>query len=88
MVRFLLSNEKAGKEGNWWHAWGGVILIDEFEGDWATVILGPSIISPEEVESTEPVTEVTALGLNYLTTWDHEPSEAEKEKLIPEEYRD
>jgi hypothetical protein len=74
-------------EQYWWHAWGGVMAEGtEFEGCWATVILGPSFVSPENVLTTEPIDDVVRLGLTYLHTWDHEPSDDEKEALTPEEY--
>jgi hypothetical protein len=74
----------------WWHAWGGILPDDaDFgAGCWATVVLGPSFRHPEEVPLWERPENVTKLDLKYLRSWDHHPSDEEKEALTPEEYRD
>lgn len=77
------------ENGKWWHAWGGIMDEGtEFEGCWATVVLGPSFVTPQEAVSTTPPDDVVRLGLEYLTTWDHEPTQAEKDSLELEEYWD
>jgi len=60
----------------------------DYEGCWAAVILGPSHLPPEDAAITTPPDDVTRLGLTYMHTWDHEPSQAEKDALTPAEYLD
>lgn len=74
---------------SYWHAWGGIMAEGtDFAGCWATIVLGPSIVIPEAAGGTTPPPDVSRLGLHYLTTWDHEPSDEEKAALTPEEYLD
>jgi hypothetical protein len=52
---------------------------------WQLVVISPSTIPPEQTAADHP--HVDAWG-DYLTSWDHEPSDAEKEAVTPEEFRD
>lgn len=67
--------------GPWWHAFGRV--RDEWGGIWQLTVVSPSTVAPAEA---------AALGAEswgpYLTSWDHEPTDEEKEAVTPEEFRD
>lgn len=67
-------------ERRWWHAWS---LVREDCGDvHQLTVIGPAEKGPETAET---------LGLDawgrYVGSWDHEPSDAEKDAVTPEEYR-
>lgn len=73
----------------WWHIFGGEVDTGKlFDGDpngvigWASLIAGPSKKGPEEAK------DFTIEDLGYLGSYDHEPSEEEKEAWTPENYRD
>lgn len=68
----------------WWHAFGRV--RDDLGGCWQLVIISPSGTPPEEVKRFASGREVS--WGDYLTSWDHEPSEAEKDAVTPAVYRD
>ena len=72
----------------WWHAYGGV---DE-GGIWMMVIASESPMHPEEMAPKYPFFDTTGfdgkpIRLDYIRSWDHEPTEDEKEFVTPEEYR-
>lgn len=67
----------------WWHAYGG--LVDEM---YCVIITGPSPIEADGVNSTgKSIKDIEAVsGVKYLTTFDHEPTDLEKDHLQPEEF--
>ena len=79
------------EDRKWWHAYGG--FSSEY-GAFAVMTLGPTG-GPDE-PTTDPSKTfreiVLPLGddesLVYLASWDHEPSEFEKDQIQPEEYRE
>lgn len=70
----------------WWHVYGGV------SGDvgWVMVIAGESDQSPERVDNQITTAlfshTMTKYVLKHLASFEHEPTEAEKKALTPEEY--
>lgn len=73
----------------WAHAYGGV----NEDKVWSLVVFEESEISPNGKTLTGiPVKELTiphGMGngeLTYLTSWDHTPSEAEKQEITPRIY--
>jgi hypothetical protein len=66
----------------WWHAFGA-----EVAGlGWVQLMAGPGSSEPGDVRENSIPFEGAALS--YLTSWDHEPSEREKESVQPEQYRE
>ena len=77
-------------EPRWWHVYGGVV---EVLGTWTTVVVGPSPLGPNDLSKTGiRVRElrIPSYGsdLTFLDSFDHEPSEREKDMFAPEEYRE
>lgn len=73
----------------WWHAFGTPMKEDsEFPGTFMLVILGPAAFGPDDDHQGQPVKEALVSGAPYLGSWDHAPSEVEKDKLRPEEFRE
>jgi hypothetical protein len=64
----------------WWHAYGAV--REDLGGCWQLVVVGPAEKGPEVAQGME------FSGCPYLASWDHHPSDAEKDEITPEEYRD
>lgn len=69
---------------SWWHAFGHV--REDLGGCYQLVVYGGSDMGPDEVQEIAP-TLADQLG-GYLASWDHQPSELEKETVTPAEYRD
>lgn len=67
-------------EGRWWHAYGKV--RDDLGGCWQLVVVGPATAGPDVAA------EIEMSDCPYLTSWDHYPSDAEKDEVTPEDYRD
>ena len=66
-------------EKRYWHCYGGV--TEDFGGSWALIT----------VESTLPGDEMPkelTNGFPYLASFDHEPTDSEKDALAPYRYRD
>jgi hypothetical protein len=74
----------------WWHAYGG--FAQEY-GAFAVMTLGPTG-GPDDptTDPSKTFREITLpLGdeqMVYLASWDHEPSDFEKDQIQPEEYRE
>lgn len=64
----------------YWHAYGGV--RDDLGGCFQLAVIGPATASPDDA------LDLDIGGQPYLTSWDHKPSELEKEEVTPPEYRD
>ncbi len=73
----------------WWHTFGA-----EVEGlGWVQMIVGPGSSGPDAIGKSGHRLRDTSIPyegteLPYLTSWDHDPSEAEKESVQPEQYRE
>jgi hypothetical protein len=76
------------KKKLWWHVYGGV--TDEtcqWGADlWVLAIYGESKKSPKDAVSFVAIH--TPWPLTYLQSFDHDPTDAEKAVLTPEEYRE
>lgn len=78
----------------YWHAYQSEVpdLTVSDQGDigpaLAFTVIGPSSTTPDETPSEY---EGKAFGheliYTYVTSWDHEPTEQEKEAVQPEQYR-
>ena len=64
----------------WWHAYGGV--VEDFGGCWQLAVYGPGTASPKTASELDGPS-----GTRYLASWDHAPSDAEKDEITPEDYR-
>lgn len=83
-VDVTISDEKL-----WWHAFGGVATSGAWKDCWALTVLGESTIPPggKSADGTVLDENVVLKGcLRYLTSWDHEPTEAEKDAITPPEF--
>ena len=69
-----------------WHAYGCV--APEY-GAFMTLIVGPTEKGPDDLDNNGTrVRDATVGDAPYLTSFDHEPSDLEKDRLQPEEYRE
>lgn len=80
-----------GPSGPWWHAFGRVRTIPvpgEAPAEvWQLTVISPSPMPPERVLAALPDRAAAAWG-DYLTSWDHEPTDDEKNAVTPPDYRD
>ena len=81
-------------EQQWWHVFGGEIPDMAVDADgnpspaWGALTVGPAGRGADD-EVREMTFPMSAGGeAHYLATFDHEPTEAEKDALAPEKYRD
>ena len=75
----------AEPSGPWWHAFGRVRT--DWGGEvWQLTVVSPSGTPPDEVARFAAGREA-AWG-DYLTSWDHEPTDDEKAAVTPPDYRD
>lgn len=73
--------------GPWWHAFGRVRNLAPEGAEpaevWQLTVVSPSTVDPDRA---------AALGADawgdYLTSWDHEPTDDEKNAVTPPDYRD
>ena len=65
----------------WWHAYGQV--REDLDGCWQLVVVYPSPVPPAQASQWG-----SAAWGPWLASWDHAPSDAEKDAITPEEYRD
>ena len=74
----------------YWHAYGGVVPEDhQWAGCFSTLIYGESTMTADEAKDHGAmVVRERYPWAEYLATFDHEPTEAEKEALQPESWRD
>lgn len=68
----------------WWHMYAGV--VPAAGNAYCSIVAGPSEKGPEHASQVSFAGEYTKLA--YVTSFDHEPSEQEKEAHTPERYRD
>lgn len=74
----------------WWHVFGGEVDSGLILGDdepsgtlaWATVTAGPTKKGPDDAQHME------FEGLSYRGSYNHEPSDEEKDAWTPENYQD
>lgn len=67
----------------WWHAYGQVRA--DLGGCWHLVVYGGCTAAPKLAADPNML---AALGHGaYLGSWDHPPTEAEKDEVTPDEYR-
>lgn len=75
----------------WWHTYGGVATEGDMAGLWMQVTAGPTSEPPDGVNGKGvPLKEMFRESnpyLKYLGSFNHEPSELEKDKLAPDDYR-
>lgn len=77
-----------GQGRRWWHAFGKwtheIESVDRATGEvgpsWQRSVVGPSPVTPGNARA-----DAFRLGMTYLASWDHEPSEAEKDAIDPPE---
>lgn len=78
-------------ETRWWHRWQGVCP----DGILVALIPGDSPNGPDEIDTTQAVT-LTTIGcsaqdcetvLGYAGSWDHDPTDAEVDAVVPPGYR-
>lgn len=78
----------------WWHVYGAEIadLAEDEDGNpgmsWGLLILGESTRSPDDERIPDMVPRVLGAEAKYLASFDHDPTEEERDALAPEEYRD
>jgi len=77
----------------WWHAYGGLAqdMSKDVDGNLspahALIVLGESSTHPDDLPATIPGNSFYD-ELSHLRSFDHEPSEEERQDITPEEYRD
>lgn len=80
----------------WWHAYGALVpglartpAGDDADG-WCMVILGDSPVPPDSPVVAAPYEwprpDAATPTLPYLTSWDHPPSDTEKDAVTPPGY--
>ena len=84
--------------GPWWHAFGRVRDFaapgEEPAEAWQLTVISPSTTPPDQVTDAIQATDAMAGSTYteswgpYLTSWDHEPTEADKAALTPPQFRD
>jgi hypothetical protein len=72
--------------GPWWHAFGRVRVLGGDEV-WQLTVISPSTVPPEGVAEQLADRTADAWG-DYLASWDHEPSDEEKDAVAPEDFRE
>lgn len=80
-LRVLVGEPVRPIRPRWWHAYGRV--RDDLGGCHQLTVICESPTPPEDAR--EMGAEVWG---PWLTSWDHEPSDEEREAAVPEEYRD
>lgn len=73
--------------GPWWHAFGRVREFPRTDGKPADIAHQLTVVSPSPVPPARAVELAGGSWGTYLRSWDHEPSNREKEAVIPEEFR-
>lgn len=82
----------------WWHFYGAEVpgLAEDKDGNpkpaWVTMMAGEATIGPDEPTVSggriqDPL-HYKDVPLAYLASWDHEPTQAERDAVTPEEYHD
>jgi len=77
----------------WWHAYGGLApdMSKDSEGNLSPahilIIMGESPKRPDDMPFHLPANSLHN-ELICLCSFDHEPSEEERQEITPEEYRD
>lgn len=72
----------------WWHGYGGTIQDGDYEGVEVRVVLGPTPIGPDDTTLTgQPLQGgmYGRTGLPYLASWDHEPTDEERDAIMPDD---
>jgi hypothetical protein len=74
----------------WWHCYGGITTdqCEWGEGHWCMVTFGESSKDPEEMNETIDPNHNWTTPMMYLKSFDHDPTEEEKQKITPLDYRD
>jgi hypothetical protein len=69
---------------HWWHAFGRRLPDDHnlAPGGWHFIVAGPGTATPDDAR------DIVIDGADYLASFDHEPTDDEREALTPAEYRD
>jgi len=69
----------------WWHVYGGITPEDHDWGGglWVLTIFGENTKPPETMPPDGPFP-----YLSYLASFDHDPTDPEREALTPPEYQD
>jgi hypothetical protein len=73
----------------WWHCYGGITneQCDWGEGHYCMVILGESQVPPDDVMDNIAPAGSWTTPLTYLKSFDHDPTDDEKKKITPPDYR-
>lgn len=66
-----------------WHVYGKEHTSGDLAGVYATVVAGPTIKGPTELKRAG----VSDMGMTYLASFDHEPSDLEKDQVQPRAFR-
>jgi hypothetical protein len=69
----------------WWHVYGGITPEDHDWGGglWVLTIFGENTKPPETMPPDGPFP-----YLSYLASFDHDPTDPEREALTPPDYQD
>lgn len=73
----------------WWHCYGGITTehCEWGEGHYCMVILGESTVDPDDINAHIEANGTWSTPLMYLKSFDHDPTDEEKEKITPPDYR-
>ncbi len=76
----------------WWHVYGGEVpdLAEDEDGNpgpcWGLVVLGESTMAPEDLPDFAVSVSPVLQHMDYLDSFDHDPTDHERESFTPTEY--
>jgi len=80
----VTTTDQPEPSGPWWHAFGRIRT--DWGGEvWQLTVVSPSTVAPA---AAAVLAADGRGGGDYLTSWDHEPTDAEKNAVTPPDYRD
>jgi hypothetical protein len=88
--KVVMKPGSGGLKQLWWHCYGGITTEECSwgEGHWCMVILGESTKGAEEVDDNIQPAGTWTTPLMHLHSYDHDPTDEEKQKITPVDYRD
>lgn len=66
----------------YWHVFGREETRGELAGVYVTIVAGPTIKKPEALSAKK------TMGMDFLASFDHEPSDLEKDQCQPRAFRE